>query len=424
MSVLAALALACTNTEQPAPVEGTPGWPRVPDGPDDGTISQPGDPAQPGSVVIDPPEVPELAFEAIDLPGVNAATDFAFLPNRPGELLVLSHDGNVHLLRLTLNQATRLAGTSLQVFRDEGCGLLSLTIDPEFEENGFVYLTRCVDTRTSWLTRHVFDFATALEPQEVNILRVETDQDPPEDWHRFGSLGFEPDGETLWILLGDHFLRQNAQEPANPFGSLLRIRPDRSATGSGHLPAAGNDIGVANADPRVYAYGLRSPWRAARDRRGRFFVGDVGEYRREEVDLITAPGQNLGWPRFEGPCLADCGDFVNPVASYGRTSDEPYVFDDPDTDPETRRAVWVGDVYGGGIDRYYGLFDDAVPFGDFFAGWVRLLRVDEAGSVVDDRLVAHLTDITSWHTGPDGYMYVLTLDGTLRRAIQVVDPPQ
>lgn len=367
------------------------------------------------------PSTPLLSFEAIDLPGVEAATDFAFLPGSEGELLVLTLTGGVHHLQLEGSNARALGQAQLTVYQNEGCGLHSLAVDPDFAETRWVYLTRCIDIRQSSLTRHVFTPSSVLAAEEVEILRVSLDQDPPEYWHRFGSFGFEPNGETLWILLGDHFVRANAQDVESPFGSLLRIRPDRSPGGSGYTPAPGNAFGAEGGEPSVYAYGLRSPWRGSRDGRGRFFIGDVGEYGREEVNLVTAAGQNFGWPRFEGACDGACDGFVNPLTSYGRSSEEPYVFDDPDTIPQTRRAVWVGDVYEApSVDRYYGLFDGRVPFGDFYTGWVRALRVDDAGQLVEDLPVGHLASISAWHTGPDGHMYALTHGGALHRAVQVL----
>lgn len=371
---------------------------------------------------VEPPTVPRLEFEAIALPGLEQATDFAFLPGAGSELLVLSHDGGVFHLRLEGQRAVHIGTSRIDVYRDEGCGLLSLALDVAFADNGFVYLGRCIDARTSRLSRHRFDPNGALEDGEVEILSVSTDRDPPEDWHRLGSFGFEPDGETLWVLVGDHFIKDLAQDAAGPFGALLRIVPNREDGGAGHTAAAGNAFEGGAGDPRVFARGLRSPWRATRDSRGRFFVGDVGEWRREEVNVITRAGQNFGWPRFEGPCSSECDGFENPIASYGRSSDELYVLEDAETYPEGRRSVWVSDVYEQpSIDRYYGLFDGRVVFGDFFTGWVRALATDESGALVQDQFVGHLRRVSAWHTGRDGYMYALTHDGTLHRAIQALD---
>jgi hypothetical protein len=201
---------------------------------------------------------------------------------------------------------------------------------------------------------------------------------------------------------------------------LLRFKPNRDPDGSGYLPASGNAFDdAAEGDPSVYAHGFRSPWRGTRDRFGRFWVGDVGLYTTEEVDLVLEAGQNFGWDRSEGPCAADCDGLTEPLTSYGRKSDEPYVIEDPLTEPASKRAVWVGEAYYAEQDRYYGLFDDAVIFGDFFTGWVRRLEVDDEGTLVGDELVGHLTEVTSWKTGPDGYMYLVTLPGFFYRALQV-----
>jgi len=366
------------------------------------------------------PAAPALRFEGIDLPGVNAATDFAFLPTSDGlgglhELLVLSLTGEVHHVLIGHDQALGLGTTTLPVYLDEGCGLHSIALDPHFAQTGQLYLTRCVDALTSRLTRHTYDVDAVLAPGEVDVLTVSTPTAPLEDWHRFGSFGFEPDGETLWVLLGDHFFRNSAQDTRTPFGSLLRIVLQPPGAAAAYVSAPGNEVDT----PPIYARGLRSPWRGTRDSRGRFFVGDDGEYGREEVNLITHAGQNIGWPAYEGPCTRACS-FDDPLTDYGRTLQDRYVLEDPDPPSGTGRAVWVGQAYEApSRDRYSGLFDGKVVFGDFYTGWVRLLAVDAEGRLTEDVLVGHLPRVTSWHTGPDGYMYAMTLSGTLYRAKQI-----
>jgi len=363
------------------------------------------------------PEWAALRFVPIDLPGVSSATDFAFLPVPGLELIVTSLDGAVRHVRLSGGDARLLAQARLPVHRNEGCGLHSITLDPDFASNAALYLTRCLSARASALTRHVFEPARVLAAGELTILEVSTQAEPPEQWHRFGSIGFEPDGMTLWALLGDHFFRNSAQDTQSLFGSVLRIVPDRAGAAAGFTAASGNAAG----SPAAYATGLRSPWRGTRDQYGRFFVGDVGEYDREEVNLVVHAGQNFGWPVHEGPCVADCTGYDQPLTSYGRLPDERYVIDDSEALPGRSRSVWVGDVYeGSAIERYGGLLDGRVPFGEFYTGWVRTLAVDGEGALVDDRFLGHLPEVTAWHIGPDGYAYALTFDGTLHRL--TVDP--
>jgi hypothetical protein len=341
---------------------------------------------------------------------------------------VLEHGGTViHYARQEDPEGfVEIGRTAIEeVFYDEGCGLLSLVFDPEFEDNHFVYISRCKEQTVSRIARFRLDDIEMLPASEVDILSLEAEI-AAEDWHRFGSIGFEPDGRTMWALVGDLFLRELAQDRSDKPGSLLRFLPNRDPDGSGYEPAEGNAFsggegGADAGDASIYAYGFRSPWRGTRDRFGRFWVGDVGLVTAEEVNLVQEAGQNFGWDLAEGPCTQNCSGFVEPLTYYGRSSDERYVIEDPNTEPATRRAIWVGQAYDAAKDRYYGLFDDAVIFGDFFTGWVRRLEVDSAGSLISDELVGHLTEVTSWKTGPDGYMYVLTLPGTLRRAVQVLE---
>jgi hypothetical protein len=368
--------------------------------------------------VPDPPTGPGFEFEAITLPNVSRATDFRFIPGRDDEMLVLSHGGGIHHLQKSGNGFEVIGESQLEgIFYEEGCGLFSLAFDPDFAENHYVYLAYCTGQLSSRLSRHVFDSVATIPDSGVEILEVETDDIPDEYWHRFGSMGFEPDGETLWALLGDSFIMSTAQDTSDKFGSLLRIVPSRDPEAGGYEPAAGNAFGEDEGDPSIFAYGFRSPWRGTLDGRGRYWVGDVGLVTREEVNLVTEAGQNFGWSVAEGLCTSNCEDLVDPKAHYGRNGDE-YDYDDPEAEPNVRRAVWVGDVYDSpSTDRYFGFHDDLLIFGDFFMGWVRGLRVDADGAVTDDVFLGHLPSVTSFRVGPDGYMYALTLGGVLERAL-------
>lgn len=374
----------------------------------------------------EPPTTAAVKFEKLSL-DAKLATDFAPVPGTSDELLVLSQSGQVTHVALEADATKTLSSVELpDVYFDEGCGLLSLTFDPGFEQNRYVYIARCSDAQTSVLARYRFAAGGGWETTGRAILTVTSDQVPAEDWHRWGSMGFEPDGETLWVLLGDLFIRKLAQDVRHPAGSLLRLRPSRDEAEETYTPAPDNAATklaeMADADPLIYAHGLRSPFRGARDQRGRFWVGDVGHYGAEEVNLITAAGQNLGWATHEGPCTESCEGLVDPLLSYGRSSDEPYVREDPETAPATKRAVWVGAVYEDpAVDRYYGLLNDTVIYGDHYTGWVRGVRVDEDGKLIDDRSLGNLTSVTSVRQLSDGYLYFLTLRKGLYRAVQIVD---
>ena len=95
----------------------------------------------------------------------------------------------------------------------------------------------------------------------------------------------------------------------NYSGKILRIDPQ---TGEG-LPSnpywdAANPTSVAS---RTWSLGVRNPYRmaivpesgsheAGDGNPGVFIFGDVGWGAREEMSVVTGPGLNFGWPKFEG----------------------------------------------------------------------------------------------------------------------------
>lgn len=374
-------------------------------------------------------EVPSelrLRFKRLPLENSGGGTDMAFLP-RAKEMLMTLREGSLYHVAVETDRIVPIRKWQFEeeIFTRHACGPTNVILDPDFTESGFIYVSYCVDEHVTRLVR--YDFEPDVGPSNPSVIFETFIEDPvvEENWHRFGSMGWEEDGETLWMLVGDHFLRAEAQNVATLYGGVHRLIPNREPGGSGHAVPSGNmlDLGVLGRDgatpvPTLFAYGLRSPWRGTRDVRGRTFIGDVGLGAFEEVNLLTEVGQNFGWDDSEGPCTSDCEGLVDPIAAYTRRDDDPYISDDPDTIEASLRAIWVGEIYERpSVDRYHGLMDGVVPFGDLFTGWVRGIRVDEDGVVMMNRSIGNLQNITQWRVAPDGYVYVLDLDGQIHVAL-------
>lgn len=92
-------------------------------------------------------------------------------------------------------------------------------------------------------------------------------------------------------------------------GKMIRINPN---TGEGYpTNPFYNPLEPKSAESRTWALGLRNPFSVAKKPNsgshnpadgepGVFIVGDVGLNRWEEMNVITGPGQNFGWPMYEG----------------------------------------------------------------------------------------------------------------------------
>jgi hypothetical protein len=367
-------------------------------------------------------QVPEspLEFRQVEGSALDSGTDFVFLPDSR-EVLQLDREGHFAHLRLEPSAVTLLARFSFQedMVLDDACVPTNILLDPGFTSNAYLYVTYCAGSTKDRLVRYRWDKSEGLvEP--ATILELSQEQ-ANSHWHRFGSMGFEDDS-VLWIFTGDHSLPSEAQNTASPFGSLLRIIPNRETEGSGHGYPRGNLSDwtgpFADVDPAVYAYGFRTPWRATRDVEGRFWVGDVGEDRFEEVNRVQAMGENFGWPLHEGVCEFPCDGFVEPVAHYGDDADDRYLQDDAQALEDERRAIWVGQLPAKGRpDLYGGLLKSTVVFGDFFTGIVRGLTFDEEGQVVADDHLGHLPLVVSWRVAADGRAYALDVNGSFHEVL-------
>lgn len=208
-------------------------------------------------------------------------------------------------------------------------GLMGLTLDPHFAENGWMYLYYAPPegpprNRLSRFT--VVGDRVDLE-SEVTILEVPTQR--KECCHTGGSLAFGPDG-NLFLSTGDNTnpfasdgyapiderpgrtpwdAQRTAANTQDLRGKILRIRPHPD--GSYTIPE-GNLFGNRAAGrPEIYVMGNRNPYRISVDAAtGWLYWGEVGPDAaaadstrgpagHDEFNRARGPG-NYGWPYFVG----------------------------------------------------------------------------------------------------------------------------
>jgi len=338
---------------------------------------------------------------------VDKVTDMAFVPGRD-ELVILEKEGRVLHFDFDGTQATLRGSFELPVYVEDDCGLISVAFPPDFPLTGEMYLGYCADFTSSQVSRFVLDepHEDILASEEAIIVLDEPLAAHP--WHNVGSIGFEPSG-VLWALFGEKTRGANSQDLSVDLGKLLRIVP--KAGEPGFDPAPDNPfIDDPEKSPNVYAYGMRSPWKGVRDSKGRFWFGDVGSNLFEEINFVPEPGMNFGWDVHEGPCDSSLMDgCTEPVTYWDREFEHPYPADDPDAIPAGTRVVCVGPHIEPVVDDPYGgKLDGLTFFGDFVIGWIRALRIDDAGVVTFDQHIGHLPHASAWARGHDGRVFVMT----------------
>ena len=182
------------------------------------------------------------------------------------------------------------------IFPGDERGLLGFAISPEFDENQLIYINYINNNNETVISR----FNMSKNSEEI-LIKFEQ----PYSNHNGGMMSFGPDN-YLYIAVGDGGSGgdplNNAQNLNNLFGSILRIDVDLEK-GYG-IPETNPFIGIPDARPEIWAYGLRNPWRFSFDKeKGDLYIGDVGQNSWEEINFQpsnSSGGENYGWSQFEG----------------------------------------------------------------------------------------------------------------------------
>jgi len=332
--------------------------------------------------------------------GLEHPWSMAFLPD--GGMLVTERVGRLRLIDAQGQlQADPVSGLPA-LFTAAQAGLMEVALDPDFVSNQRIFLTYAYGTLEANNTRLASARLVDGQLQDVQVL-FSAQPAKAGAAHYGGRLAFLADG-TLVLTLGDAFdLREQAQNPANHLGKLVRLNRD------GSVPADNPLRGQPGAAPEVYSLGHRNVQGIVFDaEHQRLYSHEHGPRGGDELNLIE-PGRNYGWP------LVSYGiDYTGALIS-------PYQ-ELPGFQPPLLH--WTPSVAPSSLTQYTGTLFPQWQ-GDLFAATlaersVRRIRLHDgklAGEeVLFDELEARIRDVRS---GPDGALYLLTdsADGQLLRVV-------
>ncbi len=136
---------------------------------------------------------------------------------------------------------------------------------------------------------------------------------------------------------------------------------------------------------------------------GDLWLGDVGQNKWEEIDIVRAGG-NYGWSVMEGKhsyneSRRTDASLIGPVLDYPHDPNDstlPSSFSGP--------CITGGYVYRG--KRLKGL-EGAYLYADYVLGWVRAVRAEDGKAAVDENLLEQPDNISSFGEDLDGEVYLL-----------------
>ena len=319
------------------------------------------------------------------VPDLKIPWGFTFLPD--GSMLITEKAGEI--IHFKEGKKNLISGVPEVYNRGQG-GLLDIALHPDYEDNGWVYITYSSSEgedkggHTALMRFKLKD--NALTDKE---LLYKATPNTTKGQH-FGSRIVFDDQGYLFFTIGERGAREvNPQDLTRDGGKVYRLNDD------GTVPESNPFFDEADAVKAIYSYGHRNPQGMEIHPTTReIWTHEHGPKGGDEINIIK-PGNNYGWP----------------VISYGvNYSGTSFTDITKKEGMEQPLHYWVPSIAPSGMafissDKYDGWE------GNLLVGSLKFQYVDncylENGKVVkEERLLDGLGRVRSIEQGPDGFIYV------------------
>ncbi len=318
--------------------------------------------------------------------GITIPWGMAFLPD--GALLITEQEGE--LIHVKNGTKTKVAGLPQLFYKNQG-GLLDLELHPDYENNGWIYLSYSGNTENDGQGGNTVIMRAKLENNMLTHKEVLYKATPnTTSGGHFGSrLEFDRNG-YLYFSIGDRKKSgQNPQDITRDGGKIYRIHDD------GSIPTTNPFVNENNAKKAIYSYGHRNPQgMALHPETGLIWTHEHGPKGGDEINIIEA-GSNYGWPKITYGVNYDGSEITDKTSLPGM--EQPIHYWVPSIAPSGMTFVtsdkypqWKGNVLIGSLKFSY------------------LNNCYLNGSTVEkeEKLLEGMGRVRNVRQGPDGYIYV------------------
>jgi glucose/arabinose dehydrogenase len=332
--------------------------------------------------------------------GFTMPTSMSFAPD--GRLFVTQQNGEIDVIKNGQVLPTPFLTVQTNQFRERG--LSSMTFDPNFATNGYVYLYYTKLYPGGFAFNRVSRFQVSATNPDVADPGTETvmlDGIPTKTgFHNGGALHFGNDG-MLYVAIGDNGVPPISQRLNSLDGKVLRLNVDAYPN---VIPPDNPFVHKKGARPEIFARGFRNPFTfAAVPGSNALFVNDVGDQTWEEVNLVL-PGKNYGWPVFEGP--SHKAGFTTPFLFYHHQKIDGF----------PAGAVTGGTFYQGGT--FPSSFNGSYFVADYVNQFIKFWSPSKGQQL--NGFATNVNAPIDLDVGPDGNLYYLSLGAGAVRKISFV----
>jgi glucose/arabinose dehydrogenase len=305
---------------------------------------------------------PALPFAMTTVTTFKLPWRIAFLPD--GRMLITEKPGPVWLVTQQ-GEKIQVENTPAVWWQGQN-GMHGVFLSPHYAADHSIYLTYCEpgDYGGGLALARAKLVITSTSAKLENFEVLWRQMPKGKGGQEGAQVAFSPDGQFLFLSVGDRQRMTPAQDPNQPVGKILRLtldgkpapgNPNFGKTGASTIPLIDppRDTEAAktakvvstytfpgpNLTPaETWAMGVRTPYGLAFSPTGELWEVEHGPRGGDELNLIEK-GKNYGWP----------------LVSYGKNYDGVPI-PSPDTRPDLAKPVlyWVPVIAPGNLMFYHG----------------------------------------------------------------------
>ncbi|MDD3355517.1 MAG: PQQ-dependent sugar dehydrogenase [Dysgonamonadaceae bacterium] len=346
-------------------------------------------------------EVHRFVMDTVVL-GLDVPWGLAFLPN--GDLLISERSGTLHTFS-NGELSPPIEGLPPIMAFGQG-GLLDLALHPDYDENGWIYISySALNTESDRRIGNTAVMRARLQGNKLIDQEVLYKGTPDTDrGHHFGcKLAFDGKGYLYFGIgeRGQHF--DFPQKLDNSNGKIHRIHDD------GRIPVDNPFVDTPGAIKSIYCYGNRNPQgNSFHPETGDLWETEHGPMGGDELNLIK-PGLNYGWP----------------VISYGKNYDGTVLTELTHKEGMEQPVIqWTPSIAPCGMTFVTGErfknWENDILVGSLRFDYIERIVLEGQKVVHQEKLVEGIGRVRNVVMSPDGLVYIgLEQPGRIVRLVPV-----
>lgn len=310
---------------------------------------------------------------------------FAFLPDE--SVLITEKSGE--LIHFS-NGKKSIIGNTPEVYQRGQGGLLDVVLHPNYDKNGWIYLTYTSEEggekggNTALMRAKLKDNALV-----ENQLLYKAGPNTTKGVHFGSRITFDKEG-YLYFSVGDRGARdENPQDVTRDGGKIYRLIDD------GSVPQDNPFVGKDGAKTAIYSYGHRNPQGLiTHPETGQIWDHEHGPRGGDEINIVKK-GANFGWP----------------LITYGINYSGTEITDKTQMDGmEQPIHYWVPSIAPSGMafvtSDKYGDWKGSLLVGSLAFQYLERVVLNENKVISREKLMEGEGRVRDVREGPDGLIYV------------------